>query len=144
MPRARLAQAAALVGALVILAAPASARDVFVVFKTPSGNIGCVYSRFSGESPYLRCDIRSGLVPQPPRPKNCDLDWAYGYEMDVTGRAHTFCAGDTALDPRARVLAYGKTWRRGGFTCSSRTTGLTCRNLSGHGFLLSRARSRTL
>lgn len=144
MPRASLAQAAALVGGLVILAAPASARDVIVVFRTPTGNIGCAYSWFSGEPPYLRCDIRSGLVPRPPRPKGCDLDWGYGYELSATGRARTFCAGDTTLDPRARVLAYGARWSRGGFTCVSRTTGLTCRNRSGHGFLLSRVRSRTL
>ena len=144
MPRARVAQAAALVVGIAALAAPAGAGDVFAIFRTPGGNIGCAYARFEGESPTLRCDIRSGLVPKPPRPKSCDLDWAYGYEMSVTGRAHTFCAGDTALNPRASVLAYGRTFRRGGFTCTSRTTGLTCRNLSGHGFLLSRARSRTL
>jgi hypothetical protein len=142
--RARLAQAAALVGGILLLATPASARDVFTVFKTPSGNIGCAYSWFSGETPYLRCDIRSGLVPRPPKPNGCDLDWGYGYEMRSVGQAHSFCAGDTALDPRARVLAYGSRWSRGGFTCVSRTTGLTCRNRSGHGFLLSRARSRTL
>jgi hypothetical protein len=144
MQRARLAQAAALVGGLVLLVAPASARDVFSMFKMPTGNIGCAYSWFEGESPYLRCDIRSGLVPRPPKPRGCDLDWGFGYQMRVIGRARSFCAGDTALDPRARVLSYGKRWSRGGFTCVSRTNGLTCRNRSGHGFRLSRAHSRTL
>ena len=144
MPCARLAQAAALVGGLLLLAGSASAGDVFVVFKTPSGNIGCAFSWFEGESPHLRCDIRSGLVPRPPKPRGCDLDWGYGYEMGATGRAHTFCAGDSALDPRARVLAYGSRWSRGGFTCVSRTTGLTCLNHSRHGFILSRTHSRAL
>ena len=144
MQRARLAQAAALVGGLGLLVAPASARDVFSMFRTPTGNIGCAYSWFDGESPYLRCDIRSGLVPRPPKPKGCILDWGYGYQLRSVGKAWSFCAGDTALDPRARVLAYGSRWSRGGFTCVSRAAGLTCRNGSGHGFFMSRAHSRTL
>jgi Family of unknown function (DUF6636) len=128
---------------LAALAAPAWAADVFVTIKTPTGNISCAYSRLTGQPAVLRCDIRSGLVPRPPRPKGCALDWAYGYEMRTTGRAHTFCAGDTVLDARARVVGYGRSWTRGGFTCVSRRTGLTCRNRSGHGFVLSRKHSRT-
>jgi hypothetical protein len=33
----------------------------FVQFHTPSGNIHCGYGGFSGEPPFLRCDIFSGL-----------------------------------------------------------------------------------
>jgi hypothetical protein len=51
------------------------------------------------------------------------------------------CHGDTAIDPHAPVLAYGKTWRRNGFTCTSKAIGLRCTNTSGHGFFISRARS---
>jgi hypothetical protein len=40
-----------------------------------------------------------------------------------------------------RVLRYGTTWRRDGFTCRSRIVGLRCRNASVHGFFLSRQRS---
>jgi hypothetical protein len=40
-----------------------------------------------------------------------------------------------AADPLLRSQSHD------GFTCSSRLAGLTCRNLSGHGFLLSRQRS---
>jgi hypothetical protein len=47
------------------------------------------------------------------------------------------CAGDTALGAK-NVLAYGRTWQRGPITCTSRVTGLTCRNARGHGFFLSR------
>ena len=39
------------------------------------------------------------------------------------------------------VLGYGKTWKRSGFTCVSRSTGLTCRRGS-HGFFLSRESRR--
>jgi hypothetical protein len=114
-------------------------------FQTPSRNIGCIYVAplAAGDQPYLRCDIGGGLHPLPPRPKTCDLDWGYGYQMYATGRAKPFCAGDTAKDPRAPVLAYGRTWRKGPFTCLSRSIGLRCANRSRHGFFLSREHSYT-
>jgi hypothetical protein len=41
------------------------------------------------------------------------------------------------------VLAYGHSRSVGRFTCTSRTTGLTCRDRrSGHGFEVSRERQR--
>ena len=80
----------------------------------------------------------------PLRPKSCDLDWGYGYELiGATARAKTFCAGDTAHDPRAPILPYGKTWKKGPFTCLSRRIGLRCANRAGHGFFLSRQHSYT-
>ena len=92
----------------------------------------------------LRCDIGGGLHPLPPRPKSCDLDWGYGYELSgASARARPFCAGDTAKDPKARVLAYGSTWRRGPFTCRSQAIGLRCENRAKRGFFLSRQRSYT-
>jgi len=130
-----------------ILALAAIAYDtpagsaVIAQFRTPSGNIGCVYASGFGRGPGLRCDIRSGLKPRPPRPKNCDLDWGDSYEMGATGRAHVTCHGDTAIDPRARALRYGSIWKKSGFVCTSKRLGLRCRNRSGHGFFLSRARS---
>ena len=131
---------AVVAGVFLVLAGSAGAA-VFA-FRTPSSNIGCLYSSEPGSGgPYLRCDILSGLKPAPKRPKGCTLDWKYGYEMRPTGRAQTVCAGDTAVDRRAKIVAYGTKWSRGGFTCLSRKIGLRCRNRSGHGFFLSRARS---
>ena len=123
----------------LILAGSASA-DVFLAFRTPSGNIGCTFN--SGLTPAtLRCDIRSGLRPRPTKPRGCDLDWGDSYELRLRERAAITCHGDTAIVPRSRVLRYGTRWRRGGFTCTSRVTGLRCTNRSGHGFFLSRAHS---
>jgi hypothetical protein len=139
----------ALAGVGLVLAAGAgsasAATKVPNFFQTPSHNIGCIYVApfASTDRPNLRCDIGGGLHPLPLRPKNCDLDWGYGYAMFGTGRAGTFCAGDTAKDPRAPVLAYGRTWRKGPFTCTSRAIGLRCTNRSGHGFFLSRQHSYT-
>jgi Family of unknown function (DUF6636) len=123
---------ALLAAAALALALPAGSSAVFVQFQLPSKNIGCAYS--TGPTS-LRCDIRSGLKPEPRR--SCELDWT-GIAMRPTGRPAPECAGDTALLPTARVLRYGQTWRRGGFACTSRVTGLTCRNRSGRGFFLSR------
>jgi hypothetical protein len=130
--------------ALVVLALalPSTAQAVLVQFRTPSANIGCVYSSEPGRGgPYLRCDILSGLKPKPARPRGCNLDWTFGFQMNATGRARTVCAGDTTVDKRAKVLRYGQKWANGGFTCTSRLAGLRCRNRSGHGFFLSRGHS---
>jgi hypothetical protein len=128
--------------ALLALALAAPAQAILVQFRTPTSNIGCVYSFEPGTSGrYLRCDILSGLKPKPRRPKGCTLDWTFGFQKSRTGRARTVCAGDTALNPRAKVLRYGHKWSANGFTCTSRRTGLRCRNRSAHGFFLSRARS---
>lgn len=128
----------ALVAALALaLAAPAEA--IVVQFRTPSSNIGCVFSsdpRIGGT--YLRCDILSGLKPKPKRA--CQLDLT-GFQMAPRGRATVVCAGDTAVNRQAQALRYGTKWSRGGFTCTSKKPGLRCRNRSGHGFVLSRAHS---
>jgi len=134
-PPVRLALVAAL---LFALPGSAIAAAAFVQFRTPSGNIGCAYSSPPAS---LRCDILSGLKPRPPKPRGCDLDWGFGYTLAPTGRARVVCAGDTAVDRRAKALRYGRTWSRGGLTCTSRIGGLRCTSRSGHGFFLSRLRS---
>ena len=57
-----------------------------------------------------------------------------------SGTASVVCAGDTVLGERGPPLAYGSRFSRGGITCVSRATGLTCRNAAGRGFFLSRER----
>jgi hypothetical protein len=109
-------------------------------FQMPSHNIFCAYVPPDARSPAaLRCDILSGLRPEPKT--SCDLDWT-GASLSVRGKASASCAGDTVAMPKARVLAYGTTWKVGGFTCLSRTTGLRCTNRGGHGLFLSRERWR--
>jgi hypothetical protein len=102
--------------------------------QLPSRNIGCIFN----QSPRsVRCDVRSGLKPAPPRPRGCDLDWAYGLVLTPTSKPHTFCAGDSAL-AQGPILAYGATLRIEGFTCLSQRSGLRCANGAGHGFFLAR------
>ena len=109
---------------------PAHAALHSKYFHIPSKNIDCAL--FGG---VLRCDIRSGLNPEPK--KKCELDWT-GLWLDHDGKAGPECAGDTVAMKGSPELAYGKKWRRKGIVCVSRTSGLRCHNRKGHGFFLSR------
>ena len=116
-------------------AATSSASAAIVSFQTPSKRIACIV--VDGRS--IRCD---GPDRRPgPTPRSCDLDYGGAFAMRQTGRSARICRGDTALNPRAPVLRYGRTFGRFGFTCTSRTSGLTCRNRSGRGWFISLQRS---
>jgi hypothetical protein len=128
-----LVLAAAAVALTVVSTGPASGGRTTDLstrkFQTPSRNISC---RVDG---ILRCDIRSGLKPEPK--KDCELDWT-GLIMRKEGRAKPNCAGDTVADQNAPVLEYGQHWERSGRRCVSRESGLYCTNAGGWHFKLSR------
>jgi hypothetical protein len=124
---------AVVVCALAIPAAAPAADGFF----TPSRNIICALVAPGT----LRCDIGSGLVPEPAG--SCDFDWA-AVTLRARGPARPACISDSVFDDRFPVLGYGRTWRKGPFTCRSARSGVTCRNTSRHGFLLSRVRWRRL
>jgi hypothetical protein len=114
---------ALVLAALLAAAVPAVAKDT--VFQTPSKKIACrVY------------DEGQGLVIR------CDLFFLNDRAVRMTrrGKARLIHVTDTIGDPKAQVLAYGKTKRVGPFTCTSRRTGLSCHNRNGHGFTVSRER----
>ena len=113
----------------------ALAVSSLMFFQTPSHNIGCVV-----DSQSIRCDTRFQTKYSQPqyKPKGCDVDWG-PLGMGPRSRVHVLCVGDTALDPKARVLKYGESKLFGGkFRCTSRISGLRCQNRAGHGFFLSR------
>lgn len=128
--------------ALAVLAGSAlasSGATTLKGFQTPSRNIVC--AGYTGSPASLRCDIASGLEPKPSRPPGCKYDFGGTLTLSAAGHARIGCVSDAVLpDPtKAPVLAYGKTWHDGPFTCRSTKTGLTCHNTAGHGFFLSRA-----
>lgn len=136
-------------------ATPSPAGGNTGYFKTPSANIVCGYRIYAGSragKSAVSCRIKSGLKPPPPGTKpGCFSRNEIG--IAATGRVSTgysICPGEPegdagvfAFESVARVLVYGKTWTGGGLRCASAFTGLTCRNTSGHGFFLSRARWST-
>jgi hypothetical protein len=135
---ARRYAAIAVLAASMVVAVPSGAGAASAFFRTPSNNIHCAWTSAPA---VLRCDILSGVRPLPPKPRSCDFDWGAGYALRRTGPARILCVSDSVVTSSARVLRYGQTWQRGGFTCVSRNIGLRCRNASGRGFFLSRQRS---
>src|SRR5919206_5221279 len=112
-----------LVALLLILGGrSAFAASGATTFRMPSGNVYCAYEHYSFAPIRLRCEIRSGVKPLPPRPASCrDADWGAGYSLRPTGPAHVLCITDTVYDPKAKVLPYGTTRQFGVFRCSSST-----------------------
>lgn len=130
-----LAALAALFALTFPAAAPAQSP---IGFRSPSKNIACQYFSFDNQTA-LRCDIMEATVTAP-RPRDCDLEWGKAFEMRPKGRAERLCYGDTIMDAGLPILAYGEVWQRGGFTCRSEQTGVTCFNADRRGFSLSRAK----
>jgi hypothetical protein len=100
-----------------------------------SGNIGCVVLEGTA-----RCDIRNRDWSPPPRPAKCPpvVNFGQGLAVSGSGPGGFVCAGDTALNPSDRKLAYGTDSDVGGFSCESATTGMTCTSLATkHGFFIS-------
>ena len=139
--RARITVAALCTVAMLALAypnawstgsSPSALRAKAFHFK--SGNIACLY-----DSGKLRCDIYSGLKPQPT--KQCQYFWKAAM-LNHDGRATWLCIIDSIYDANAPVLSRGQTWHRDGITCVHRLRGLRCHNGVGHGFFLSRSDTR--
>lgn len=103
-------------------------------FQTPSGNIYCLLQ----ENNELRCQLSENTAKLPPQPKDCNLDWGSSFGMDLKGKATRLCYGDTIANANYPVLAYGKTWRKQGFTCVSKTSGVTCTNQAKRGWQISK------
>ncbi|MDQ6746454.1 MAG: hypothetical protein M3Z27_10635 [Actinomycetota bacterium] len=103
-------------------------------FRSPSGNLGC---QLIGGS--ARCDIRRRSWSPPPRPASCPSQVDFGQGLEISsGQSRIVCAGDTALNASAPPLPYGRDTDSVGFSCSSRTTGITCTSsTTRHGFFIS-------
>ena len=102
-------------------------------FTLPSGNIACLY-----DSGRLRCDILSGVKPEPQ--KACQYFWK-GVMLSGDGKTQWLCIIDTVYDASAPTFHHGWTWQRGAITCRSPERGLRCENDLGHGFSLLRSHS---
>ncbi|MBR1272428.1 hypothetical protein JQ629_33635 [Bradyrhizobium sp. AUGA SZCCT0222] len=123
---------------LLLLAGSAHAQSGPAGFQSPSKNIACAYFDYDKQNT-LRCDIMEATVTAR-RPADCDLEWGKAFEMRSKGDAVRLCYGDTVMDSKMPVLAYGEVWQRGGFTCTSEQSGVTCFNAERRGFSLSRAK----
>jgi hypothetical protein len=113
-----------LLATALMLAVPATASAELVMFRSPSGKIGCAFFRETAGAPEVRCDWKGG--------------GDRAVRVGLHGRARRIHVTDTVLDPDASLLAYGRSKRFHGLRCRSRRTGMTCRSTrSGHGFTVS-------
>ena len=123
-------------------------------FVSPSGKIACTLS--AGETPFARCDLRSGNLPVPPEVRGeCIHDSGTSMVVDGDG-ARPGCVSDavqgqSTTEARAAgwwredfgegslgeaVLPYSRALDVGdGVGCESRATGMTCR-VGEHGFTI--------
>lgn len=123
-----LALAATALPASLSAAAPAQ-------WQSPSGNVACSLTT------RLKCFIGETRTPPPPKPASCGLDWGSQLSMGVRSRVAYDCYGGVVAY-RPPTLPYGSVWRRNGFVCTVGRVGIRCANRRGHGWFLSRERTR--
>ncbi len=118
--------------------------------KTPTRNISCFYVPIKPTTRgYLLCAIKTASYSRAEQSRcqaRTGLD-CHGFELSTSRKAQPVCSGGVLYDigrdtPTFVVLAYGRTWRSHGFSCTSRVSGLTCTNGHRHGLFLSRAAYR--
>jgi hypothetical protein len=135
--RLRAFALAAAVAASLLAAGEALAADP-PMWQSPSGNIACAL-----QGSEVRCDMRRIGVSPPARPSRCFGDFGHAFVVTRTGsRGRRICVTDAVGGPRTPTIAYGRTWRRGGFRCTVRTSEVRCVNGRGHGFALRIGRQR--
>ena len=128
------------------------------VFQMPGNNIACEVLDFHprpghphpflGNGPRLFCEVNSNIGPD-------RFGEPFVWAIDETGEARVGPSRATSAPvipvipetPSRRTtpatLVDGRDWSFGAFTCEFRSTGLTCRNSSRHGFTLSRKSQQT-
>jgi hypothetical protein len=125
----------------VLASSSAAGGSVLPGFRSPTGNIKCFFNpsglTSAGHRPTLTCSLNHadyGMTLQ----RRCKAgDW-HGFAFAAGHKPGLFCPAGASGDHIAyRTLAYGKSWRRGAFTCTSRRIGVTCR-AKGHGLFISR------
>jgi hypothetical protein len=115
-----------LLTALAASATHADAGEDQFIFKTPSGNIACLFRMDEDSSVY--CVRRDAPRSTPETPiLNATIELGKG--KATTGQF----SGEVWYPDDAPVLAYGQSMTHAGVTCTSRTKGLTCANKA-HGF----------
>ena len=134
----------------VSLASAGMARSAATLpgIVSPTGNIKCLFVPGSnGNASRLLCSIGRASYAKKLQSKcmgadGSGVDW-HGFTLTATGKGNISCSGGilynpTTQHPRYVKLPYGKTWKQGVFSCTSRITGITCSNRSGHGLSIAR------
>jgi len=136
----------------LVASVPASATNL-PGFRSPSGNISCLFIPSSSGAPatilckLAHADYAKALQARCMGSTGAGVDW-HGFSLPAARKGAVNCSGGilynpTTQHPRYITLAYGKTWRQKMFSCTSQLNGVNCSNPSGHGMFISRQTWRT-
>nr|WP_210201762.1 DUF6636 domain-containing protein [Mesorhizobium loti] len=116
----------------------AFAQEALKGFRSPTGNVQCMFFDASA----VRCSTSAVSNRLPHRPADCDLEWGHDFGLAAGSReGERLCVGDTIADDYP-VLPYGESAHHGAILCHSARKGITCTNIGGAGFELSRSQQR--
>lgn len=103
-------------------------------FHSPSGNITCALTSTSAE-----CTLDQDWPLTAEQQRSCEPAALEGADLESGLPARFLCATDVLVNGGSQPLEYGQSVSRGTFTCTSATTGMSCRDrASGHAFTISR------
>jgi hypothetical protein len=131
----------------LVASAPASAATL-PGFRSPSGNISCLFIPSSNGAPAtILCKLAHADYAQALQARCKGLDW-HGFLLPAARKGAVNCSGGILYNPTTQhpsyiTLAYGKTWRQKMFSCTSQVNGVNCSNPHGHGMFISRQTWRT-
>jgi uncharacterized protein DUF6636 len=154
----RLPTLALLAFACAIFFAAVAAAKTIPGFRSPSGNIECLFipsapTGSGGRTPaailctIAHADYAKTLQARCIGPSGAGVDW-HGFLLPAARKGAVSCSGGALYNPATQhpsyvTLAYGKTWRHKMFSCTSASNGVNCSNPSGHGMFISRQTWRT-
>jgi hypothetical protein len=144
---------------LVPVAAASASAATLPGFRSPSGNISCLFipssplDSGSGRTPatilckLAHADYAKALQKRCLGLNGSGVDW-HGFSLPAARKGTVLCSGGILYNPTTQHpsyvrLAYGKTWRQKMFSCTSQFNGVNCSNPSGHGMFISRQTWRT-
>ena len=130
--------AVGLVGSMgVAMAAPVSFfpdASGAITFVMPSGNVACIYTPAGGSSVYTPLDGGPELSCDRAEPTYLRFTLAASGPAQVTGDV-----GDPGCCGGSNSFAYGASWTMAPFSCTSASTGITCKR-GGNGFSIAKAK----
>ena len=113
----------------------AAGADGWLTFTSPTGNITCAMNAHGAGCDVAQMHWRLTAADL----ASCGQTNLAGLSLPAHGAAGFDCRTDVAVPDPQRVLGYGKAITAGAITCSSASTGVTCRDRrTGHGFFVSR------
>lgn len=106
-------------------------------FQSPSGNIRCnMFTATDGRDTAICAVTEKDWLG--PMPDGCGFNWGNRIDLEAGSPARFGCYSQD-MPPTTHTLQYGQTQSLGSLTCTSESSGMTCRdNTSGNFFRISR------